>query len=225
MVSCEGCGGEIDAGVAECPYCGRSVIQRVDTERGTIKRDGRIYGASQDEAGMTHIQFGDGQTGKRLPSGGSGAGECRRGAGSQGNIAAMHLEEKLDQIERIPDPAKHKESKDLGVTLLESMATFGDLTSIYQSSVSREAHLSTEDRERISKKEKRVKPKLKAIVTFCDKMDSKTKKKLGLSDSEVHKIKTAAARALQMNDAGKCTKCGTVNRPGTKQCKNCGAHL
>ena len=225
MVSCEGCGGEIDAGVAECPYCGRSVAQRVDAEKRTFDRDGSSYRVSQDDEGMTQIQFGDGQSGKRLPTGGGVAGEYRRGAGSQGNLASTRLEEKLDQIERIPDPSKHKESKDMGVTLVDSMSALGDVMSIYQDSVTQEAHLSSDNQERLSKKQERVRPKLESIVAFCEKADSKSKKKMGLSDSDIRRIRTTATRALQMTESEKCSKCDSVNRPGTRHCQNCGSAL
>jgi len=224
MVSCEGCGGEIDAGTRECPYCGRSVIQQVEGEKRKVDSDEGVYRISQDEEGSTHIRFGDGQTGARLPSGDRVSSHYRQGAGSQGNVASERLE-KLDQIERIPDPSKQKESKDLGVTLVESMSAIGDMMSLYQDSVSQESHLSTDDRERLSIKEERVRPKLEAIVAFCERADSKTKKKIGLSDSEIHKIKSTATRALQMTSAGKCSRCGSVNRPGSKKCQNCGSRL
>jgi len=197
-------------------------MQRVDEEKKSFER---TYGTSTDEEGLTHLQFGDGQSGSRPPSGsGSVSSHYRQGAGSQGNVASERLE-KLDQIERIPDPSKQKESKDLGVTLVESMSAIGDMMSLYQDSVAQESHLSTDDRERLSIKEERVRPKLEAIVAFCEKADSKTKKKIGLSDSEIHKIRTTATRALQMTSAGKCSRCGSVNRPGSKKCQNCGSSL
>jgi len=62
------------------------------------------------------------------------------------------LRKKLDRIERIPDPTKHKESKDLGVLLLKSMSAIRDLASFYQISMSQEGHLSTSERERLSMK-------------------------------------------------------------------------
>ncbi|MGY5881342.1 MAG: hypothetical protein RTV31_13905 [Candidatus Thorarchaeota archaeon] len=226
MVSCEGCGGEIAAGTSECPYCGRSVVQRVDEEKKSFDRDERAYRTSTDEEGLTHLQFGDGQSGSRLPSGsGSVSSHYRQGAGSQGNVSSRRLEEQLDQIERIPDPSKQKESKDLGVTLVESMGAIGDLMSLYQDSVSQEAHLSTNDRERLATKEERIRPKLEAIVAYCDRVDSKSKKKIGLSDKEIRKIQTTATRALQVTSAGKCVRCGSANRPGSKKCQNCGSPL
>jgi len=186
----------------------------------------RTYGTTRDEEGDTHIRFGDGQTGSR-PHADSGniASHYRRGAGSQGTASSGSLDEKLDRIERIPDPTMHKESRDLGVSLLESISANGDLTTFYQTSVFKEAHLNTAERERLSRKEEQVRPKLEAIITFCDRVDSKTQKKIGLSDSEVRRIRETTVRALQMTGVGICSRCGTVNRPGTKQCQNCGANL
>ncbi len=224
MTSCKGCGANIDANDKECPYCGHSVIHRTEAQTSTLENQGKIYGTNRDEDGNTHIQFGDGQTGSRLSSGRDNvASQYRQGAGSSGNLHKQ-LEVKLDQIERIPDPLKHKESKDLGVTLMESLSALGDLISDYQDSVSQEAYLNV-DRERLSKKEEKIRPKLKSIVTFCDRVDSKTQKKMGLSDSDVRKIKTTATKALQMFESRLCSGCGAVNRPGTTQCQNCGALL
>jgi hypothetical protein len=226
MVSCEGCGGEINAGVNECPYCGRSVMQHVEYLKRTSESHESAYGTSTDEEGLTHIRFGDGQTGSRPQSGSSSiSSQYNQGFGSQGNVRTQQLEEKLDKIERMPDPSKHKKSKDLGVTLVESMAAMGDLLSIYQDSIAEEANLSTSDRERLSKKEERARPKLEAIVAFCERADSKTKKKIGLSDKEIRKIQTTATRALQVTSAGKCVRCGSANRPGSKKCQNCGSPL
>ena len=229
MVSCEGCGGDLDAGVRECPYCGRSVVQRVEDEKRTFEHHDRTYGASQDDEGLTHIQFGDGRTGARPSSSDSVSSHYRQGAGSQGNVASGRLEEKLDkvnrQLEKVPDPSKHKESKDVGVALLESVSVVGDLLSFYQSSISQESHLSSGDRDRLSKKEEEVKSKLRSMVTFCERVDSKTRKRMGLSEGDVHRIKTSATRALQIMESGKCSRCGTVNGPGAKQCHNCGSSL
>lgn len=229
MVSCEGCGGDLDVGVKECPYCGRSVIQRVEDEKRTFESHERTYGTSQDEEGFTHIQFGDGRTGARPSSGDGLSAHYRQGAGSQGNVASERLAEKLDQVnrqlEKVPDPSRNMGSKDVGVALLDSISSVGDLLSFYQSSVSREAHLSSGDRDRLSAKEEKVKPKLRSMVAFCERVDSKTRKKMGLSERDVHRIRTSATRTLEMMESGKCSRCGTVNGPGAKQCQNCGSHF
>lgn len=229
MTSCKGCGANIDANDKECPYCGHSVVQRTEAQTSTLENQGRIYGTTMDEDGNTHIQFGDGQTGSRLPSGRDNvASQYRQGAGSQGSVHSMHLEEKIDrvdrQIERTPDLSKQDGSKDMGITLLESMSAIGDLLSFYQSKVSNEAYLGS-SRERLSQKEEKITPKLKSIVTFCDRVDSKTQKKMGLSDSDIRKVKTTATKTLQMIESRMCSGCGAVNRPGTTQCQNCGARL
>jgi len=226
MVNCEGCGAAIDVNDTKCPYCGHSILQRVEVQKSAMENQERTYGTTRDEEGNVHIRFGDGQSGSRLPSGsGSVTNQYRHGAGSQGDVGFRSLEEKLDRIERIPDPSRHKESKDLGVTLVESISAIGDLTTFYQSHISQESHLSTDEHERLSKKEERVRLKLAAIVAYCDRVDSKAKKKIGLSNSEVHKVRTTAVGALQMTESGRCPKCGTMNRLGTKQCQNCGVHL
>ncbi len=230
MTNCEGCGANIDANDKECPYCGHSVIQRTEAQTSTLENQGRIYGTTRDEDGNTHIHFGDGQTGRR-PSSSSGdhvTSQYRRGAGSQGSVHSKHLEEKLDyvnrQIERVPDLSEQDGSKDKGITLIESMSAIGDLLSFYQSNVSHEAYLGS-SRERLSQKEEKIRPKLKSIVTFCDRVDSKTQKKMALSDSDIRKVKTTATKTLQMIESRMCSGCGAVNRPGTTQCQNCGARL
>jgi len=128
MTSCEGCGANIDANDKECPYCGHSVIQRTEAQTSTL--EGRIYGTTRDEDGNTHIQFGDGQTGSRLPSGRDNvSSKYHQGSGSQGSVHSIHLEEKLDRVNRHAEHAselsKQEGSKDMGVTLLESMSAIG----------------------------------------------------------------------------------------------------
>ncbi|MHA1614993.1 MAG: hypothetical protein ACTSYJ_09125, partial [Candidatus Thorarchaeota archaeon] len=219
----------IDANDKECPYCGHSIIQRTEAQTSTLENQGRIYGTTRDEDGNTHIQFGDGQTGNRLPSGRNNiASKYHQGAGSQGSVQSIHLEEKLDRVDRHADRAsdlsKQEGSKDMGIALLESMSAIGDLLSFYQSKVSQEAYLGS-SRERLSQKEEKITPKLKSIVTFCDRVDSKTQKKMGLSDSDIRKVKTTTTKTLQMIESRMCSGCGAVNRPGTIQCQNCGARL
>lgn len=232
MPNCGSCGAGIDTSDKECPYCGASVIQGSVVHKRELENPEQHYRAATDDEGSTHVRFGDGQTGRRPSSGSSSVSSTyRQGAGSQGNVPAGQLVEKLDQVDRrldkIPDPSKHKGSKDVGVAMVESMAALGDLLSVYQSGVSHEAHLSTDDRDRVSKREERIRPKLKSMVAFCEKVDSKTQKKMGLSDSDVHRIRTTATRALQMTKArsGKCAGCGTMNKPGSRNCQNCGAPL
>ena len=141
------------------------------------------------------------------------------------------MEEKLDNaaqyLDRIPDASKHKGTRDEGVIMIESLSALGDLLSVYQNKVSDEARLSTEDHDRITKKEERIRRKLEGMVRFCDMVDSKTKKKMGLSESDIHRIRTTARRILQFSGSktGKCSKCGTQNRLGSQRCAKCGAPL
>ena len=229
MPSCRGCGAGIDARDKECPYCGESVIQRAEAKQSIIDNSEKTFGTQRDADGKTSIHFGDGRAGSRPSSGGGVASQYRYGAGSQGNVPSGGLDEKLDQIDRqleeIPDPLKHRGSKDEGVALLDSVSAIGDLLSFYQSSSSHEAHLSTDDQDRRSMKEERIRPKLKSMVAFCERVESKTKKKMGLTDSDIRKIKITATKALQVTVSGNCPRCGTVNRSGTRQCQNCGAQL
>jgi hypothetical protein len=230
MVSCDGCGGEVEVGVGECPYCGKT-LKRLDSAKRVFEGDEEVYHTSQDADGMTYVRFGDGQTGDRPTSGDGISSHYRQGSGVQGNVTSRSLEEKIDRathhLDRVPDPSRHKGSKDVGVALVESMAAVGDLLAEYQGDVSHEAHLSTDDRDRISVKEARIRPKLEAVVAFCETVDSKTQKKMGLSDSDIRKIRTTAAKALHMTGSrsGECSQCGTSNRPGSKHCRNCGSPL
>ena len=226
MVNCKGCGAGISVSDKECPYCGHSVIQRAQA----LENQESTYRVQRDGDGSTSISFGDGQTGSRLSSGKRNvSSQYRHGAGSGSGNLSKRIEKTLDrlhqQIRRVPDPSKQKGSKDLGVVLVESMGTIGDLLSLYQGAVAHEAHLSTKDRKRISKKEDRVRPKLKSLVVFCEMVNSKTQKKMALSDSDIRKIRAAAVEALQAIESGKCPKCDTMNRAGTTRCQRCGAPL
>jgi uncharacterized OB-fold protein len=231
MSNCPSCGAGVDASDRECPYCGASIIQKREAPESITESSGSVYSLEQDADGRTQIRFGDGLTGKQ-PSAAEGvSSHYRHGGGSHGNVTAGRIVKKLDQIDqqlaRVPDPTKQKGSRDVGIVLLESMSTMGDLMSEYESSVADEAHLSTDDRDRISKKEERIRPKLKAVIAFCERVDSKTQKKMGLSDSDVHNIRTTATRTLQMTESltAKCPKCGSMNKPGSRHCQNCGANI
>lgn len=232
MPNCDSCGAGIGTSDSECPYCGASVRKITTAKQSDMERPDKVYAVGQDAEGMTHIRFGDGQAGQRPTTGSGGISSTyQQGAGSQGNVPSEVIEEKLDRVtqklDRVPDPSKQKGSKDAGIVLVETFAEIGDLVSAYQDRVSDEAHLSTNDRNRLSKKEERIRPKLKSMVAFCDKVDSRTKKKMGLSDSVVHKMRATATRALQLTESrsGKCVGCGTTNRPGSRHCQNCGAPL
>ena len=65
MPECEGCGANINRGERQCPYCGHSQVKKTTTAIPGTK-DPRVY--EVDRATGT-VRFGDGETGKRLPSG------------------------------------------------------------------------------------------------------------------------------------------------------------
>jgi len=230
MPNCDSCGAGIDSSDTECPYCGASIRQKTTAQIDAIGSSDSAYEARMDDEGKLHIRFGDGQTGAR-PESGDISSQYRHGAGTQGNVAASYVEEKLDTaaqyLDRIPDSNRHKGTRDEGVMMVESLSALGDLLSVYQSKVSNEAHLSTDDHDRISKKEERIRHKLESMVRFCDMVDSKTKKKMGLSENDIHRIRTTARRILQVSVSreGKCSKCGMQNKPGSHRCGKCGAPL
>lgn len=224
MVNCESCGGSVDANETVCPYCGSSIRQRAEVHSGE-----RTYTTEQDADGMTRIRFGDGISGRRLHSGkDSVSSHYRHGAGSEGNLS-RHIVEKLDQlnrqIEKGPDFSRQQGSKDMGVALIDYMATMADLLSLYQNAVARESQLDTNDRNRLSTKEERIRPKLKSIVTFCEKVKSETRKKMGLSGSDIRKIKKTAAKTLHMTEYRMCSRCGAMSKPGSRRCRKCKASL
>ncbi|MDF1537379.1 MAG: hypothetical protein P1Q69_00530 [Candidatus Thorarchaeota archaeon] len=224
MTSCEGCGASIDANDSVCPFCGRSIMKRVESH----PEDG-TYGVARGADGSTSVRFGDSKTGSRLPSGKDNvSSQYRRGAGSSGNLSGK-LVEKLDQlnrkIEKGPDLSRQQGSKDAGVAMLDYFATIADLLSLYQDAIGRESHLDTSDHDRLSTKEERIRPKLKSIVAFCEKASSETKKKMGLSGSDIKKIKKAATETMRMTEYRMCARCGAMSKPGSKRCRECKASL
>ncbi len=223
MVSCEGCGASIDSNKSTCPYCGHVVVKRTEV----YQRDS-TYAVTRDDDGMSKVRFGDGVSGQRPSTGASTRESYRSGAGSAGNIP-KGIVEKLDKlygkIKKVPDPSKHKGSRDLGRDLIEAFSIMGDLLALYQSGIAQEAYLDTKDRDRVSKGEKKVIPKLRELVYFCEKVDAKTQQKMGLSDTHLREIKTAATKSLRMVETGLCSKCGTMNEPGSRKCRNCGTSL
>lgn len=223
MVSCEGCGASIDANERACPYCGHVVVKRADA----FQKDSACA-VIRDEDGTSKIRFGDGVAGRR-PSTGAGARSAyRSGAGSAGNVPKRIVEklDKLyDKIKKVPDPSKGKGSKDLGRDLIEAFSVMGDLLALYQSGIAQEAYLDTKDRERVSKGEKKVIPKLRQLVHFCEKVDAKTQQKIGLSDAHLQEIRTASTTSLRMLETALCTRCGAINELGSRKCRNCGSAL
>ncbi|MFW9978283.1 MAG: hypothetical protein ACFFEJ_09405 [Candidatus Thorarchaeota archaeon] len=193
-------------------------------------KDDKAYGVQRDDDGSSRIRFGDGVTGRRLPSGADQTSSTyRRGGGSEtGNVAKQVVKElaSLDkQISRIPLASRNPESKDMGEMLVEMFSTLNNIQSFYQELVQQEAYLNTDERERISKGEERVKPKLRALVAYCDRIDSKAKKRLGLSDKIILNIRGSATKLMQDFISGKCRKCGYLNAVGTARCKKCGTSL
>ncbi len=223
MVNCEGCGASIDSSEGACPYCGHVVAKQVD-----IHQRDSTYAVVRDADGTSKVQFGDGVTGRRLPSGKSIQTGYRAGGGSAGNVPKMMVE-KLDKlygkIKKVPDPSKHKGSRDLGRDLIEGFSIMGDLLSMYQDTIAKEAYLDSKERNRVSKGEKKVIPKLRELVYFCEKVDAKTQQKMGLSDAHLKEIKDAATATLRMVESGVCAKCGAMNKPGSRKCRNCGSSL
>ena len=239
MVSCEGCGAGISEDDGACPYCGHATKKRVDVrvgtgprevsrERADIRKGDRTYRVETGADGHTSVQFGDGQSGRRLSSGRDNvSSQYRTGAGSTGNIASgieRNLEKLHSQIRKIPKP-KRKGSSDVGVLLLETLATVSNLLSFYQDAIAHEAQLDTAGRKSISKREKRVKPKLKDLVRFCERVEPRTMGQMGISVSDIQKIKTAAIKLLRMTESALCSKCGAMNRPESSRCLKCGRSL
>jgi ribosomal protein L40E len=134
------------------------------------------------------------------------------------------LDELHHQIKKVPD-SKRGGSKDNGVILLEAFATMGDILSFYQDGIANEAHLDTDDRKRVSRKEKRIESKLKDLIRFCEKANPRALGQLGLSNSDIQKIQNAAIKTLRMVKSSVCSKCGTMNRPNNKRCRRCGRSL
>ncbi|TFF95656.1 hypothetical protein EU546_02875 [Candidatus Thorarchaeota archaeon] len=224
MVSCGGCGGNIDENESECPYCGHVVSsKKTDTTSTTLSED-RKFAVVRGDGDTTHIRFGDGVTGRRPSSSG-----IRASYRSGGGIAStMKKIEHLDQtITRGQDSLERGKEKDAGVKMVEAFATLSDLLSTYQDHVSKEAHLSTEESERLSAKEKRIKPKVKSLVETCERLDRKTMKKMKVSDEKIRRIKSVALQFLEISSkrAGKCPACGAKNPTGKTTCQRCGASI
>ncbi|MFW9806827.1 MAG: hypothetical protein ACFFFK_08870 [Candidatus Thorarchaeota archaeon] len=86
MPKCDSCGGSVEPGTRECPYCGASIIKHVAAPRPGIK-DNSVYAVKREPDGQTSIEFGDGVTGARPQSGSDNlAATYRAGGGSKGGI-------------------------------------------------------------------------------------------------------------------------------------------
>ena len=222
MTSCNSCGGSVDANETVCPYCSASLGKRVDMKPGD-----NSYRVTQDADGLSHVSFGDGVHGRKPSSGGGIQAGYRSGGGAAGNIASvltLKLEALYHQIRKVPDPKKGG-AKDAGGILIEALANMNDILSFYQEGISNEAYLETSERKSLSKTEKRAVPKLRELVRFCDKVNSRALGQLGLSDSDIQRIRTAAINTLRMAEHTVCSKCGAMNRPDNKRCHKCGRSL
>lgn len=62
--TCSGCGASIPIKEEDCPFCGKSI-----EKASTIQQDSDAYTTRQTEDGTLHVEFGDGDTGRKLPSG------------------------------------------------------------------------------------------------------------------------------------------------------------
>jgi len=61
---CASCGASITPREETCSFCGKTIEKTT-----VIPHDTTTYGVRQSEDGMTHVSFGDGDTGKRPPAG------------------------------------------------------------------------------------------------------------------------------------------------------------
>jgi hypothetical protein len=232
MVSCKGCGAEIGGSDSQCPYCGHSSVQHFKRERVDAQDRKDAYMVRQDEDGMTHVHFGDGGTGARPTSGKDKVSAAyRRGAGSYSLFTGEKMIQNWDrldqQLEMVPDTPDRHSSASQGQVLLEVFSTIGKLLSLYQGLVAGEAHLSTQEKERLTKSEKKTRPRLEALVVFCDAATKRFHKQLQLRESDLARLKQAIITLLGLMDidnAG-CSTCGTENKPGATRCTNCGAPL
>ncbi|MBD3407544.1 MAG: hypothetical protein GF411_15615 [Candidatus Lokiarchaeota archaeon] len=224
MVSCEGCGANIDENDSECPYCGHVGSGKKTDTTSTTMSDDRTFAVVRGDGDTTHIRFGDGVTGRRPRSSGTRT-SYRHGGGIASTVKKI---EHLDQtITRGQHALERGKEKDAGVKMVEAFATLSDLLSVYQDQVSHEGHLSTEESDRLSAKEKRVKPKVQSLVETCERLDHKTMKKMKVSDEKIRRIKSIALQFLEISSrrAGKCSTCGAKNPTGTTTCQRCGASI
>jgi predicted RNA-binding Zn-ribbon protein involved in translation (DUF1610 family) len=87
MPECDSCGGTVESGERECPYCGASMIRHVAVQKPGTK-DTSVYTLRREPDGRTSIDFGDGVTGARPPSGSDNLEATYRAGGeSKGSIA------------------------------------------------------------------------------------------------------------------------------------------
>ena len=85
MPECKSCGGNVERGERECPFCGASLIKHVATPRPGTK-DPSAY-TIEREVDRTEVHFGDGEIGERLPTGADNvAATYSAGGGAIGNL-------------------------------------------------------------------------------------------------------------------------------------------
>ena len=231
MVSCKGCGAEINVSDSECPYCGHSSVQHFKRKRIDVQDRTDAYVVRQDEDGLTHVHFGDGKAGARPSSGKDTVSAAyRRGAGSYSLFNAEKMMQNWNrleqQLEMVPETPDHHSSASQGQVLLEILSTIGNLLSHYQVLTTGEVHLNTEEKERLSTAEKTIRPRLRALVAYCDEA-SKYHRKLHLGEADLARLKQSTITLLGLVDIGesRCSTCGTENHPSAARCKNCGAFL
>ncbi len=85
MPECDSCGGNVESGERECPYCGASLFKHVAIPRPGTK-DPHAY-TIERKVDETRIRFGDGKLGSRLSTGKDNVtATYRAGGGSKGNV-------------------------------------------------------------------------------------------------------------------------------------------
>jgi uncharacterized membrane protein YvbJ len=86
MPECDSCGGNVEPGERECPYCGASMIKHTAIQKPRTK-DTSAYTLEREPDGRTSIDFGDGVTGARPQSSSDNlSATYREGGGSKGGI-------------------------------------------------------------------------------------------------------------------------------------------
>ncbi|TXT57847.1 MAG: hypothetical protein BAJATHORv1_10555 [Candidatus Thorarchaeota archaeon] len=219
MANCDGCGADIEPHTSECPYCGHTIS--------TTKSDDKTFGVVRgdgDTTPATHVRFGDGDIGRRPSSSGIRA-SYRSG---EGIVSTVKKIEHLDQtLTRGQDSLERGKEKDAGVKMVEAFATLSDLISTYQKMISQEAHLSTKDNERLSAKEERIRPQVQSLIEICERLDSKTMKRMKISQTEIRRIHSTAKQFLELSSrrAGICSTCGAKNPSKKRTCQRCGAPM
>ncbi|NHJ12726.1 MAG: zinc ribbon domain-containing protein [Candidatus Thorarchaeota archaeon] len=231
MGSCKACGAKIGGKDRSCPKCGTQATSPDEGKTIRIEnlQDGYVVERTKDDA--TYLRFGDGKAGVRLPFCGSVGTTYRFGMTASPNMYAKHIEqhwEHLDHhLDMVPITSSRHASKGLGQILLESMSTIGNLLSCYQDVETDGAQFNTEEQQRISGLESKIQSKLRTLVAFCDTTDEKAQSELGLTESDVRRLRSSALAVLGIiaGVESKCPGCGTEISSTSVRCSNCGAVL